>query len=1046
MDWFSAGPARVLGVLLLLFAWREIAGAEQANDAASAAYATAARLEKAESYAAAITAWQKFLQSFPADSRADHAYYSLGTCCLRDKKFDQAAVAFQAVLDKYPKSDVLELSHLSLGIAQYRLGQSGKPGMYEAAMATLEGLPVRFPQGKSLADAAFYRAECLYSQNKKEEAARGYSQFMAKYPTHRFVARALYGLGVCQDDLGKTADAAKTYDQFLARFSANPLATDVGMRRGLTLLAQGDYAEAIPWLAKAVSQSGFASADFALLCQADALLHLRKYPEAAALFTSLPGKFPASTYRDRARVLAAKCHYLDGRYAEARKLLDPIIAAGGASAAEAAHWAALALIRQGKSAEATALADRVLAKSASGPSAAQLALDAADALYENPAHRKEAIARYAAVAAKYPKEAMASQSLYLAGFVALEQADNTAAWKYAHDFLAAYPQHALTADVLRVAAESGLQLGKLPEAADLYAQMVRDYPQHGDVERWKVRRLVALQMQKKYRDTISAAEQVLGELRTSDARAEAYYLLGASQMEVQQYAEAVKSLTASLVAEPRWRQADETWLLLAIAYRQLNDLAKARTSLTKMIRQLPGSRLLDRAHARLGECCYAAGDYRAAGETYQSLLGRWPQSPLAPQALHEMGCSQLNLQDAKGAEQTLSTFLEKYPKHALAPRAHYARAMACQQLQKLAPAAEDLRAVLAASPAGPEKADARYLLGLCQMGLRQYAAAATTLEALLDETPKYAAADNAQYQLAWALRLGGKEAASARAFDKFAANFPNSPLAVEANEYVGDFAYQNRDYAAAATAYYLATQKASGTERGERTAYRLGWSYYQQADYDRAERTFHYEIQVYPKGRLTQDAAFMAAESLFKQGKYEAAISAYAQVRNPSSPESRVLSVLHAAQAAGKLKDWPKGLDLLLGAQKQFSDSRLLPEILYEQGNALRNLGRLDQAIAAYQATIARSAGEAAARSQLGIGRVQIEQKHYDRAAESFLKVTYGYSFPELQADAAFQAAHCYETLGKKAQALGLYHELIERFPQSEQSPLAKKRLEELKK
>lgn len=1041
MDWFSIAPARVLGALVLLAVSCAVADAQQAGNPADAAYATAARLQKNESYAAAIEAWQKFLKAFPADPRADQAHYALGTCCLRHKKLDQAAAAFQTVIDKYPKSDVLELSYLSLAITQYRLGQSGAAAMYDSALATLEKLAVRFPQGKSLADADFYRAECFYLKDEKRKAVQVYAQFLAKYPTHRFLADALYGLGVCQEDLGETDAAAKTYDGFLSRFPENRLATEVGMRRGLTLVAQGAYAEAIPRLAKAAVTPGFASADYALLCQADALFRMKQYSEAAAVFAALPTKFPASAHANRARALAGKCLHLAGQYAEAQKLLNPLVAAGGPSAPEAAHWLAQSLMKQGKAAEAAALASRVQAQSKSSADAAQLALDAADALYENPAHRKEAIARYADVAAKYPQEAVAPQALYLAGFVALEQADYPAAWKHANAFRTAYPKHDLIADVLRVAAESGLQLGKLSEAEDLYTQLIRDYPKHGDVELWKVRRLVSLQMQKKYQETISAAEQVLGGLRTTDARVEAYYLLGVSQTELKQYAAAIKSLTASLTADPRWRQAAETWLLLAHAYRQANDLANARASLTRMIDQLPTSPLLDRAHARLGEYCYAAGDYKAAAEAYQVLLKRWPQSPLTPQALHELGCAQLNLQDAQAAERTLTALLEKHPKHALASRAHYARAMARQQLQKLAPAADDLQAVLAASPEGPEKADARYLLGLCQMELKQYAAAAATFEALLNEAPKYAAADNAQYQLAWALQLGSKPAAAAQAFAKFAASFPKSPLAPEANEHVADFAYQNKDYPAAAAAYYAVTEKSAGTERGERATYWLGWAYYQQADYSRAEQTFRFQIREYPRGALAQDAAFMVAESLFRQEKYAAAISAYAQVQKPSNQESLVLAAIHAAQAAAHLKQWQKGLDLLLGAQKQFPDSPLLPEILYEQGRAQRGLGRSDQAVAAYQAAIVHSQGEAAARSQLAIGYVQQEQKQHDKAAESFVKVTYGYSFPTLQAEAAYQAARCYESLGKKDQAAEFYRLLVERFPQSEQAPLAKKAL-----
>jgi outer membrane protein assembly factor BamD (BamD/ComL family) len=46
---------------------------------------------------------------------------------------------------------------------------------------------------------------------------------------------------------------------------------------------------------------------------------------------------------------------------------------------------------------------------------------------------------------------------------------------------------------------------------------------------------------------------------------------------------------------------------------------------------------------------------------------------------------------------------------------------------------------------------------------------------------------------------------------------------------------------------------------------------------------------------------------------------------------------------------------------------------------------------------------------------------------------------------AAYEAARCFEVLGKKEQALKQYQELVEKYPQSDQVPLANQRIQELK-
>ena len=51
---------------------------------------------------------------------------------------------------------------------------------------------------------------------------------------------------------------------------------------------------------------------------------------------------------------------------------------------------------------------------------------------------------------------------------------------------------------------------------------------------------------------------------------------------------------------------------------------------------------------------------------------------------------------------------------------------------------------------------------------------------------------------------------------------------------------------------------------------------------------------------MAADAAFMEAECLFKQKKYNEALAAYERVKDPSSKDFQVLTLLHGAQALGR--------------------------------------------------------------------------------------------------------------------------------------------------
>ncbi|NUQ65746.1 MAG: tetratricopeptide repeat protein [Pirellulales bacterium] len=1021
------------------------AAAQQESEAATRQYAAAVRFQNLESYDLAAAEWQKFLQQFPADPRAAKAQYNLGVCYYLDNKPDQAQAALQTVIQKSPNLDGIDSAHLYLGAAQFSQARAGNAAMFQAAADSFTTLVSKFPQSKHVPDALYYQGECFYLQGKKQESIPSYAQLAAKYPDHKFVPDALYALGVAQDETGQADAAGKTYDGFLARFPENPLANEVKMRRAETLFAQGQYAEAAKRFAALTAVPGFPLADFAMVRQADSLSRLKQHAEAAALYAALPEKYPQSKHLPEATMAGGTSYYLAGNFAEARKLLDRVVQSGGPSAPEAAHWIAQSLLKEHKPAEVLAIVDKVLPQAGESPFLPQLLLDRADAVYEIPERKKESVALYADLAAKHPKSPAAPQALYMAGFAARELGQYDDALKHSAAFLPAFPDHSLLPDVVHVMAESNLLAGRLDEAQKHYGQLLTKYPDHPDSQLWKVRQGLVLQVQKKHQEAITALEPVLGQIQNPDLLAEARFLIGSSRLELNQPEPAAKMLEASLAAQPKWLQADATLLALAHAYRQLGDLPRARATAQRVIAEFPASRLLDKAHYRLGEYAYLAGDFAAASAQYAELVQKWPQSPLVPFALHEQGCSQLSQKDANAAEQTLSQMLEKYPKHELVPRARYARGMARQQLGKHAEAIGDLEAMLAANPTAEEKANATFLIGLCRTELKQYDAAIASFRTLLDQTPGFSAADKALYQLAWALKLSGKEAEAADAFQQLAEKHPDSPLAAEALHNVGQFAYDTKDYVRATKTYYAAMTKAKGTELGEKAAYKYGWTFYHLKELDNAQKAFRYQLTTYPSGPLAKEAAFMEAECLFEQDKHEEALKAYEQLKDLPTEDYRVLSLLHAGQAAAKLGQWDRSLQFLARIPAEFPKASVLPEALYEQGWAQQNKGNLDQATALYEQVIGKTNREVAARAQFMLGEIQFEKKDHAGAISSFFKVAYGYSYPKWQAMATYEAGRCFEVLGKKEQALKQYRELVEKYPQSEKVPLANQRIQELK-
>ncbi len=1015
------------------------------SDAAIVQYNAAVALQNRGEYELAAGEWEAFLKRFATDPRCDRAHHYLGVCYLKLNRFEQAAQRFQTVIDKYPTSELVEPSWLYLGIAQYSLGQANDPQTYDTAAATLQTLIAKYPKSKYLPQALFYAGEALYARDKKREAGQMYARLVNEFPSDSNAADALYALGVCHEELQDYPAAGKCYDLFLEKFPGHQLATEVAMRKGETLFQAGQYQEAADRFAAAASKADFALADHALYRQAAALVNLKRYEEAANLYASLPAKHPQSKYAQAAALAAGRLFHLADKHDAAVKTLKPLAEGQGQTAIEAAHWLARSLLALKRPGDALATVEKALPQASKSSLLPRLLLDRADAVYEIPQRRAEAVRLYAEIAEQHPNDSVAPQALYLASFAALGQNDFDAALKYAAGFLSAHRSHELAPDVKFIAAESTLQKKQYAEAGKLFTELLQEHPQHGEVQTWKVRLALTMFLEKKHAETVKFLQTELKTLNLPPAKAEAQLILGNSLLEMGQAEQAVKALEAA-TATPNWRQADEALLSLAQALSQSKQPARAKQVLRNLIARFPQSSLLDRAHYRLGELLTAESDLKAAAVEYQQVVDKWPDSPLAAYALYGLGSAKLKQNDYAEAAKAFDQLLAKTADARLVSAARLARAAALERLGKHHEAIADLKAYLSDEQSVQGKTEARYLLAVCQAALKQHAEAVTTLEALLKEDAQPAIADKVYYELGWALKSLGKEQQAAEAFGKLVEQSPQSPLAAEAHYHVADWAYQNKDYKQAAEGYRHSMERAGNTELGEKAAHKLGWALFWLQQFDEAHKTFAAQRATWPHGPLADDAAFMEGECLFKLKKFKEALAAYNLAKNPTGKDFAVLKLLRAGQAAAQLGQWKASADILARAAKEFPQSSHLPEILYEQGWANQKLGKLEDARQLYQQVIAAGSSELAARAQYMIGAIEFEQQRHEDAIKSYFKVIYGYSFPIWQAEAMYEAARCFEILGKHSQAIKQYEELIEKYPDSDKTPLAKQRLKELKK
>lgn len=1027
---------------------------DKVDPAAVRQYNLAVALQKKKLYAQAAQKWATFIQAFPADPKQPVALHNLGICQWQDKKLAEAAGSFRTVLTKFPTFKSLDASQFQLAVVLQEMAVvSKKPEDFKTAAAAFADVPAKYATSSFAAPALYYQGECLYSAGDVAGCLAPYQKLITGFPAHELLPEAYYALGTAQDETGADANASASFQTFLQKFPQHKQVNECRLRLALSLIKQKKPAEAEPLLAQTAAVADFPYADFALLKQAQCVFERGQVPQgaplipqAAALYASLPTKFPKSAYHGAALLAAGKCFYQAAQFPNAQPVLTAAIALKGDDAAEAAYWLARTLIKLMKPADALAAADAAIAAYPMSKFLPQLSFARIDAIYEIPERRKETPPLYLALAQKFPDHELAPKAAYTAAFAATKLGDWPAAQANSAAFLAnpKLAKHELVPEVLFLNAESHLLAtpSDPAKAEPLYRRLIVEYPQHLHASQSKVRIGLCLYLAKKYADAIAFLNQNIAALKEPALVAESRLLIGRSHNDAgAQGPQAISAFQAALQTKPDWERTDEVLLALALSLRGEKMLAPAVAELNKLVTGHPKSLYRDQAYYQLGEIAYDEKKYDDAVTQYGQVIAQYPMSDLAPLAQNGITAAYFAKNDFAQSAAAATKLLATYPKSDMVPRATYIRGLSNQRLKQFDPALKDLAAYLATNPPERDALDTRYAIGLCQAGLKQYDAAVATWTALIAAKPDDPQADKAWYEMGFALLDAKKDKEAADAFRSLATKLPKSPLVSESWFRVGEFHENAKQLPEAILAYTAglkslpdqpapaAIANAKLPDLREKLQYKLGWVQYQKELFPDAATTLLAQIKEHPQGKLLVDAQFLAAECLFRQNKFNEAAPLFAQVVQ-AKPEKHLPRALYrSGTCAANLQQWAASQAAYAALIQQFPKFELINEARYGLGFALQQQKKLDEAAATYLLITKDTNTETAAKSRFMIGEIAFSQKNYKDAIEHFLEVAVGYPYEEWQVLGYYEAGRCFIELKENGKARETLETVVTKFP-----------------
>jgi cellulose synthase operon protein C len=622
---------------------------------------------------------------------------------------------------------------------------------------------------------------------------------------------------------------------------------------------------------------------------------------------------------------------------------------------------------------------------------------------------------------RFPEGALAAQAAfyrceaYYAGGAAKEASIAYRA------LLDKYPDHPQRAEALYGLGVAEQETGQFVKAAATFEKLAAEFPKHGSAADARLRQAESLLTAGEHYLAVGQAKEALGVLETAGAL-------------------------------PRWSRSDAVLLALADAEHGVGRPRDAIATIDRLLAEHAESGLADRAYQRRAESNAACDQWSAAVTDYGTLVDHWPQSELVPATLVARARAQWKLGDPAAAEASLDRFLNDHAEHSMAREAQVLRATVRHARGDYAGGIADADAVLAAGSTRPVRSDALYIRGLCQLALRQPAEAAATFERIVQKDPQYRAMDRVLYDLAWAYQESHDAEQAIATFNRLAESHPASPLATESRYRIGEVHFAAGDYAVAATHFEAAFDQATEPAVRERAAHKLAWCRFEQQEFAAAENAFGEQLAAYAEGALAADARVMLAECQFRQNNYRESLDGItAALDQPGVTGTlRQSAVLHAAQAAARLEQWDRCIELADRAIAEFSDARWTDEARCERGTALFHLGRLDEAGREF-AALAASREPSGARAEFMLGKIQATRGEADDAIRTFFKVAYGYgdtSAPDAyrpwQAESLYEAARCLVETERVESARKLYEELLDRHPASAKADEARTALEEI--
>jgi len=435
--------------------------------------------------------------------------------------------------------------------------------------------------------------------------------------------------------------------------------------------------------------------------------------------------------------------------------------------------------------------------------------------------------------------------------------------------------------------------------------------------------------------------------------------------------------------------------------------------------------------------------YRLAIPEYRKFRQAHADDSRLPTALFHLGQSLFHTDDYAGAARMLSELIEKFPDSPLNGPAYLARGQCRLLAGTVREGMEDLKKFLTLAPKPEQAAEAKYLLGRGYRLVKDTDSAATIFNDVAEHGPKASAyRSRSLFELAEIAIEKQQWEPALKLERRIAKEFPNDPLAAEAQLKSGHLLLKLQQYAEAEAAYAAvpetsalraagllgAAQALKALDRCEeaiarcqqllkqfadsklvpQALYHVGACQLQRKQYDEAAKTFEGLAARFPTDEYGEKGAAAVVLAHYSAGQAQAEqtlASAAAYVgRYPTGP-----SIGQVRFFQGEAHLWQKHYDLAIQSYGAVpAGSSLRGEAQFKIAMAHELAGRPKKAATAYDAFLAAQPDHARVPQALyGAGAAYQRSRACNEAKARYDRLMQSFPKQPLAARALYETAMC---------------------------------------